>query len=52
MWNEWEKGELKQLNEFYDQKMFGDAINPITLPRNDVILQPHWNYVVKRLGVR
>ena len=28
--------------------MFGDAINPIALPRNTVILQPHWNYVVKR----
>ena len=45
-WNDWKKGEHKQLNQFYDQKMFGDAINPITLPRNAVILQPHWNYVI------
>ena len=32
--------------------MFCDAINPITLPRNTVILRPHWNYVVKRSWVR
>ena len=37
-WNEWKKGKHKQLNQFYDQKMFGDAINPITLQRNAVIL--------------
>ena len=52
MWNEWKKGEHNQLNQFYDQKMFGDSIDPVTLPRNAVILQPHWNYVVKRSGVR
>ena len=32
--------------------MFGDSIDPITLPRNDVILRPLWNYVVKRSEVR
>ena len=32
--------------------MFGDAIEPITLPRNAVILQPYWNYVVRRSRVR
>ena len=52
MWNDWKKGEHKQLNQFYDQKMFGDAIDSVTLPRNAVILQPYWNYVVKRSGVR
>ena len=33
-------------------KIFGDAIDPLTLPKNAVILWPHWNYVVKRSGVR
>ena len=51
-WNDWKKGEHKQLDQFYDQKMFGDSIDPLTLPRNSVILRPHWNYVVKRSGVR
>ena len=32
--------------------MFGDAIDPLTLPKDAVILQPHWNCVVKRSGVR
>ena len=40
-WNKWKKGEHKQLDQFYDQKMFGDSIDPITLPRNAVILRPH-----------
>ena len=33
-WNEWKKGEHKQLDQFYDQKMFGDAIDPLSLPKN------------------
>ena len=40
-WNDWKKGEHKQLNQFYNQRVFGDAIDPVTLPRNSVILQPH-----------
>ena len=40
-WNEWRKGEHKQLNQLYDQKMFGDAIDHVTLPRNAIILRPH-----------
>ena len=40
------------MNQFYDQKMFGDTFSPITLPRDAVILRPYWNYVVKRSGVR
>ena len=51
-WNDWKKGEHKQLNQFYDQKMFGDAADPLTLPKDACILRPHWNYVVKRSGVR
>ena len=33
-------------------KMFGNAIDPIILHKNAIILQPHLNYVVKRSGVR
>ena len=51
-WNDWKKGKHKQLNQFYDQKMFGDVINPVTLPRSAVILQPHRNYVVMIFGAR
>jgi hypothetical protein len=51
-WNEWEAGEHKQLDQFYGQKMFGEAIDPMLLPKQAVILRPHWNYIVKRSGVR
>ena len=32
--------------------MFGEAIDPITLTETPVVLQPHWQYLVKRSGVR
>ena len=48
-WNDWKKGEHKQLHQFYDEKMFGDAINPIILQRYAVILQTYWKYVVNRV---
>ena len=51
-WNEWKKDEHKQLEQFHDQKMFGSAIDPVTLPKDAIILRPHWNYVVKKSGVR
>jgi hypothetical protein len=50
-WNEWEAGEHKKLDQFYCQKMFGEAIDPMSLPKQAVILCPHWNYIVKRSGV-
>jgi hypothetical protein len=37
-WNEWEAGEHKQLDQFYGQKMFGDAIDPMLLPKQAVVL--------------
>ena len=37
-WQEWKDGETKQLNQFYNQKMFGDAIDAITLTESPVIL--------------
>jgi hypothetical protein len=42
-WNEWEAGEHKQLDQFYGQKKFGEAIDPMLLPKQAVILHPHWN---------
>ena len=50
-WEEWEKGEHKQLNQFYLQQMFGDPIDPQLLPNNVVVLRPLWQYAVKRSGV-
>ena len=40
-WNEWKKGGHKQLNQFHDQKIFGSAIDPVTLPKDAIILRPH-----------
>ena len=51
-WDEWEKGEHKQLNQFKQQKVFGDPIDAALLPKDAVILRPHWQYAVKRSGVR
>ena len=34
------------------QKMFGNPIDPIGLPDSAVILQPHWQYSVKRSRIR
>ena len=50
-WDEWLAGEAKQLNQFYDQKMFGDSIDADTLDGLAVVLRPHWQYAVKRSGV-
>ena len=51
-WDEWEKGEHKQLNQFEQQQMFGDPIDAALLPKDAVILRPHWQCAVKRSGVR
>jgi ferric iron reductase protein FhuF len=51
-WIEWEVGEHKQLDQLYGQKMFGDAIDHMLLPKQAVVLQPYWKYIVKRSGVR
>ena len=37
-WQEWKDGETKQLNQFHQQKMFGEAIDPITLTEVPVVL--------------
>ena len=53
-WNEWKAGETKQIKQFNEQGMFGDPIDPSVLPLPDgaVTLRPHWQYSVKRSGVR
>ena len=37
-WQEWLDNKSKQLNQFYTQKMFGDPIDPDTLPELTVVL--------------
>ena len=53
-WNDWKAGETKQIEQFQFQRMFGDPIDPIAfpLPECAIVLRPHWQYAVKRSGVR
>ena len=41
-WNEWKAGETKQIEQVQNQRMFGDPIDPITLPKSAIIMRPHW----------
>ena len=41
-WNEWKEGKVKQIEQFMNQKVFGDPIDPIALPETAIIIQPHW----------
>ena len=50
-WNEWQEGETKQLNQFYDLQMFGEPIAP-PVDKRTILLQPHWQYHIKRCGTR
>ena len=50
-WGEWQQGETKQLNQFYDLQMFGEPILP-PVDRKTIILRPHWQYHIKRCGTR
>ena len=40
-WNQWKSAEAKQIGQFQMQGMFGNPIDPIGIPKNDVILCPH-----------
>ena len=40
-WDEWEKGEHKQLDQFEEQGMFDNPIDPVLLPKDAVILRAH-----------
>ena len=48
-WNEWEKGERKQLNQFHNLQMFGKHM-ACPLEENAVILRSYWQYHVNRDG--
>ena len=51
-WGEWLQGEKEQLDGFYQQGMFGHPTDPLGIPKNAVILRPHWNYMVKQDGTQ
>ena len=50
-WKDWEAGEQKQLNQFYDLQMYGDDMER-PLEDNAFIHRSHWQYYVKRDGKR
>lgn len=43
-WQQWLDAEKTQLDRFYELGMYGKPIHP---PKNAVVLNQHWNYVVK-----
>ena len=51
-WDQWLAGEKKQIDQFTTQGMFGEPTCRSDLPDNAIILRPHWQYLVKRNGVR
>ena len=42
-WQEWKNSESKQ-------EMYGDPIHLLGLPKNAIILNPHWQYLMKPSG--
>ena len=50
-WDQWLAGEKKQIDQFDMQGMFGEPTSRLDLPKNAIILRPHWQYMVKRSGV-
>jgi hypothetical protein len=48
-WKQWEDSKYKQLDQYYNQGMFGD---PTTLPHNANALRMLWTYVLKPCGTR
>lgn len=51
-WEEWATAERKQIDQFHDLGMYGNAIAPEAMLPNAVVLRPHWQYAVKRDGTR
>ena len=45
-WQERQKGEHKQLNQFHEQEMYGKPVDPESLPNGYIVLMPHCQYVV------
>ena len=49
MWDEWEQGEINQLNQIHNLWIFGE---PLDIPNNTILLIPQWKYSIKRNGNR
>ena len=48
-WHEWKQSEMKQLNQYHDQNMFG---SPCPLPIGANVLDLIWTYAVKDDGTK
>jgi hypothetical protein len=48
-WHEWEQGQFKQLDQYWNQGMFG---NPLPLPKNSNALRMLWRYNLKACGTK
>ena len=48
-WPEWQQSEYKQLDQYYDQQMFGE---PCRLPAGANVLDLLWTYLVKTDGTK
>ena len=48
-WDEWLTAERKQLNQFHELDMYGQATK---LPPKGILLRPHWQYVIRKTGER
>ena len=47
LWDEWKKCERNQLHQIHDLRMFG---KPINVPKNEILLRPHYQYAINRSG--
>ena len=48
-WSEWQQSEWKQLDQYYDQGMFG---KPVRIDSTEAVFNLVWTYVVKELDKR
>ena len=48
-WKDWQDSEYKQLDQYHDQKMFG---NPCQLPAGANVLDLLWTYLIKTDGTK
>ena len=51
-WEEQKEDENKHIDQFVFQTMFEKPQDPNGVPNGSIILQYHWQYAVKRSGVR
>jgi hypothetical protein len=48
-WPQWQAGEFQQLDRMHALGMYGEPVDP---PPNAIVLRQHWQYKIKRNGVR